>query len=138
MKNFLILLSLCVYGLPALAQDIVVENPWVREAPPNAEALAGYAIIRNTGKGSVSIVKASSPLFEKVEFHITIFEKGMMKMKHLENLVIPSGGMEEFEPGGRHLMLIKPRKRLRDGDIVPIRLETKDGTVVDVEMKVRR
>jgi copper(I)-binding protein len=129
-----------LFGLsfPLLAQDIIVENPWVREAPPNAQALAGYARIKNVGKTKRVLVGVSSPSFERVEFHVTTFEGGMMRMKHLETLSLAPNEAMDFEPGGRHLMLINPKRRLKDGDKVPMTIVTKKGEEISFTMEVRR
>ena len=138
MLKFLSLASMVLLSSVALAQDVVVESPWVREAPPNAKTLAGYALIKNTGKSSHELISVSSPVFERVEFHVTEFEGGMMRMKHLETLVLAPGDIVEFEPGGRHLMLINPKKRLKDGDKVPMTIVLKNGDKLSFDMLVRR
>jgi len=120
------------------ARDLVVESPWVREAPPNAKALAGYVLITNVGKKPQELVGVSSPVFERVEFHVTTFEGGMMRMKHLETLVLAPGDVAEFEPGGRHLMLVNPKKKLKDGDKVPMTISLRNGGTISFDMLVRR
>lgn len=138
MLRFICLIFLLLSSFSVYAQDVLVESPWVREAPPNAKALAGYALIKNTGKDAHELVAVSSPVFERVEFHVTTFEGGMMRMKHLETLVLAPGDVAEFEPGGRHLMLINPKKRLKDGDKVPMTIRLKNGDTISFDMLVRR
>ena len=120
------------------ARDIVIDSPWVREAPPNEKALAGYVTLVNVGKTARELVDVSSPMFDRVEFHVTTFEGGMMRMKHLKKLVLAPKESVEFEPGGRHLMLINPKKRLKAGDVVPMMFILKSGKQLSFDMLVRR
>ena len=43
---------------------VVISDPWIRSAPPNAMALAGYATIRNNSDQNISIVGVKSPFFK--------------------------------------------------------------------------
>ena len=138
MLRFFCLIVLLSASFSVSARDVLVESPWVREAPPNAKALAGYVLITNVGKNTQELVAVSSPVFERVEFHVTTFDGGMMRMKHLETLVLKSGELAEFEPGGRHLMLINPKKKLKDGDKVPMTVTLKNGATISFDMQVRR
>lgn len=137
-NRFVVAFFVLLLSSAQVMAELVVDGPWVREAPPRAKALAGYVVLRNSGKESLSLVSLSSPLFEKVEFHVTTFEGGMMRMKQLKQLKIEPGQVEEFEPGGKHLMLINPRKRLKNGDVVPMSVTLEDGSSVDFVMNVRR
>ena len=128
-----------LFGAQAEAkEELVVHGAWVREAPPNAQTIAGYAIFKNNGAKSVELVSLNSPDFERVEFHVTTLEKGMMRMKHLESVLLKPGEQMEFEPGGRHLMLTGPKRRLRVGDIVSIKIGIVDGRVIEIEMPVKK
>lgn len=131
-------MTLLVSTLAVAEPALTVENAWMREAPPSAKALAGYMTITTSRSTPVKLVRAESPLFDKVEFHVTEFEGGMMRMKHLESLVISRDEPAEFEPGGRHLMLMNPQKRLLDGDNVPITLHLEGGSTITVNMIVRK
>ena len=139
-KSYIRKLSVILLLSPAavLAAELEIQNPWVREAPPSARALAGYMVISNVSKAPVKLIKAESPAFEKIEFHITEFEGGMMRMKHLESLEIQSGEQLEFEPGGKHLMLINPTQRVKAGDAIPITLTTDREAVLRIDMEVRK
>ncbi len=113
-------------------------DPWVRQAPPTAKNLAGYGELKNAGKSTLTVASIKSPLFEKVEMHITTFENGMMKMTEVKKLTLKPGESIYFEPGGRHFMLIKPQKPIKAGIVVPLEISLSNGDVMHFNMQVRR
>ncbi len=119
-----------------LACDLKVESAWIREAPAAATALAGYAMLSNTGKSAVSVASASSAAFAKVELHETMIENGMAKMRTIDKLDIAPGAKVEFAPGGKHFMLINPRQGLRSGDDVAVKIKDATGCETTVQFKV--
>lgn len=106
---------------------LMVMDPWVREAPPNAKMLAGYFTIMNHSGKSAEIVGASSDKFEKVEIHKTVQEGGVAKMVAQPSVEVGKHGTVKFQPGGLHLMLINPKAQLKAGDKVDITLQFKTG-----------
>jgi hypothetical protein len=109
-------------GCGAWAADIGVADAWIREAPPSAKVLAAYMVITNTGKVPVQLSGVDSRDFASVEVHQSIMHNGKMRMMALESLAIAPGKSVVLEPGGYHLMLIGPRKKLQAGDRVVLRL----------------
>ena len=116
---------------------IIVENAWIREAPPGARAMAGYMTVKNNGTNDKVLVGASSDAFGEVMLHRTIVEDGMAKMVHQMAITIPAKGAVTFEPNGYHVMLMGPKKPLKAGDKVEITLKFKDGESVKVVHEVR-
>jgi len=72
------------------------ESAWVREAPPNAGAMAGYVTITNNTDHERVLVFAKSKQFNAVEIHRTIVENGVAKMRRQEDVPIPAGGSLEL------------------------------------------
>ncbi len=120
----------------ALAAPLTVKHARVPEGPPVAPVLAGYLVIENPGARSVRVTGASSPLFAAVEIHEMHMKDGMMEMKRLPSLTIPAGGRVELAPGGLHLMLIKPSRPLRAGDLIPVTLKLDDGSRLELSLPV--
>ena len=118
-------------------QRIVVEDPWVREAPPGARALAGYMRIHNHSDSQLALLFANSADFERVELHVTRHEDERMRMEQVDHVALLSGEAVEFSPGGMHLMLMRPRRELKAGDRVRVELTFSDGTATDVVFPVR-
>ncbi len=139
----LLLLLLLSWAMPLLAegtrhgQGPVVENAWIPEAPPVARVMAGYLVIRNPADDVLVLKGAESSSFHKVEIHRTEMRDGMATMKRQERVEIPPRGRLELAPGGLHLMLIGPKKRLDDGDEVTITLQFEGGRALPVQFTVR-
>lgn len=119
------------------AEGIMVEDAWIRQAPPGATALAGYMTLHNHSERERFLVGASSALFGKVMLHRTVMEEGIASMVHQPLIPIPVGGNVIFKPNDFHIMLMKPRQALRAGDQVEVTLEFKNGETLSVSYEVR-
>lgn len=117
---------------------ITVENAWIREAPPGAPMLAGYVTLKNNGSVTRALLGAESHDFGMIELHRSVFEDGVARMVQQERIEIPAGGSVTLEPGGLHLMLMKPQGQLRAGDTSGFTLRFDDGSSLEVEFAVRR
>ena len=139
---FILFLPSVVVSLAACDQKeasaISIENAWIREAPPNASAMAGYMRIVNNTEQDNSLIAASSSAFKVIEFHRSIEKDGMYKMIRHEKLDIPGNQSLELKPGDYHLMLIVPKQALKEGDTVSVELNFADQSNVVVEMPVKK
>lgn len=139
MKRLLISVGVALAACcSAASAEIVVDAAWVRAAPPGATMLAGYATLRNSGSEAVRMVGIDSKAFESVEMHRTEEVDGVSRMRPVAAIDIPPGGEAVLEPGGLHLMLIRPRQALAEGDAVTLRLRFADGRTVDAAFPVQR
>jgi periplasmic copper chaperone A len=108
----------------------VIQQAWIRSAPPGAQTLAGYLVLKNTCKASLKIVDVESKDFGMPMIHRTVVENGVSKMRDPGVLEIKSGASLKFEAGGLHLMLMQPLRALKEGDTAGIRLVLADGSKV--------
>ena len=99
---------------------LVVENAWIRTAPPGTPMLAGYARLSNRGDEALSVNGVASPRFGKASLHETREEKGVSTMRPLPSLVIAPGASVDLAPGGKHLMLMQPRGDVAAGQKIEI------------------
>lgn len=136
----IILTVLLVFAGNAIAADVhlMVMDPWVREAPPNAKMLAGYFTIMNHSGKSAEIIGAACDKFEKVELHRTIQKDGMAKMVAQSSVKVGKQATVKFQPGGFHLMMINPKAPLKAGDKVDIILKLKDGDDLNMTAVVKK
>jgi periplasmic copper chaperone A len=121
---------------PALAEQLQIVDPWTPEAPPG-RMMAGFMTLSNHGDVPIVLVDARSPLFERVEIHTMIMDDGVMRMRRLEHLTIEPGQSVSLEPGGKHLMLMRPRESLAQGDEIPLTLVDADDNEHDLISVVR-
>ncbi len=111
---------------------------WIREAPPVAPVRAGYVELVNAGAVELVVTGADSPAFGAVEIHAMVDgADGAMRMRPVPRLSVPAGAAVALKPGGLHLMLVRPRQALAPGQLVPVRLHTEAGEVVEVGLRVR-
>lgn len=116
--------ALLLVAWPAAAcPGLELSEGWIREAPPGAAAMAGYARLRNSGATPLTLGRASSPAFGAAELHRTVVDNGVSRMLRDQVLRLAPGEQAELAPGGWHLMLFRPRAELRAGDVVPVTLE---------------
>ena len=112
------------------AGKLGVMDAWIRAAPPDAEMMAGYATLKNTGDVRISILTVQSDTFREASIHETIVTQDVTKMRELSRLDIEPGETVEMRPGGRHLMLSGPRHAIAVGDKVGMVFLLNDGTRV--------
>ncbi len=142
MNKIVATLVLVLLTTPALAgravDDIQVDDPWVREMPPNMNTSAGFLTLVNRGRVDHSLIAARSPLVGSVELHTHINDKGVMRMRPVREMKVPAGGRTELKPGGLHLMLMRIKRTFKAGDKVPVTLIFEDGSRMTIEAEVRR
>ncbi|MBE9535696.1 MAG: copper chaperone PCu(A)C [Proteobacteria bacterium] len=122
----------------AAESSLQLHDSWVREAPPSAKVLAAFLSIKNNGKKDRVLLSVEADGFEKVEMHKTEVHGKMTHMVLQKELLIPAGEAVLLEPGGYHLMLMKPARSFRAGDKISLRFKFKDGELVAQKAVVRK
>lgn len=125
-------------ALAGAADQVSVDQPYVRQAPPNALATGAFMVIRNAGDVDVKVVKADNPASTATELHTHLNEGGVMKMRPVESIAIKAKGETVLQPGGLHVMLIGLKAPLKEGDTVPVTLTFDDGSSKEVSARVVR
>jgi copper(I)-binding protein len=135
-----IFIILCVLFCPILhAQDTLnISKLQIMEAPPTVKDLAGYMHVENLTGNILLLKSASSPIFDRIEFHYTNVTDGVAMMRRQNEVMIPARGSITFQPGGHHLMLINARRTVREGDRIPLTFTFSDGTRLEMIADVRR
>ncbi len=120
------------------ADQVVVQDPYVRLAPPNAPATGAFMVIKNNGDKDIKVVKAENTASKVTELHNHLNEGGVMKMRPVQSVDIKAKGEAVLKPGGLHVMLIDLKAAMKEGDIVPITFTFEDGSTKKVDAKVVR
>jgi periplasmic copper chaperone A len=123
----MLLLANAVAANAQAGGHLVVEQAWIRGAPPGAMMLAGYATLYNEGDAPLTLTGADSADFGSVSMHESVVENGVESMRPLGRLDIAPGARVKFSPGGRHFMLMRPTHALKSGDKVKIHIATDSG-----------
>ncbi len=90
-------------GPPLLATHLEVSKPL-----PGMMMSAAYLSLTNNTDMTMTITNISSPQFGTVEMHESLLVDGVAKMRRIAELDIAAGVTENFERGGKHLMLMRP------------------------------
>ncbi|HNV85240.1 MAG TPA: copper chaperone PCu(A)C [Arenimonas sp.] len=114
----------------------VIQQAWIRSAPPGAQSLAGYLILKNPCKTGIQVVDVESRDFGMPMIHRTVVENGISKMRDPGVLEVKPGASLKFEAGGLHIMLMQPLRALKEGDKAGVRLVLADGRRVFSEFPV--
>lgn len=123
--------------LAGAADNVSVQDPYVRLAPPSAPATGAFMVIRNAGDKDVRVVKADNPVSKATELHTYVNEGGVMKMRPIPAIEIKAKGEAVLKPGG-HVMMIDLKVPMKEGDTVPITLTFDDGSSKQVDARVVR
>lgn len=124
--------------LAGAADQISVQDPYVRLAPPNAPATGAFMVIKNNGDKDVKVMKADNPVSKVTELHTHLNEGGVMKMRPVPSVEVKAKGEAVLKPGGLHVMLIDLKAPMKEGDVVPITLTLDDGSTKQFDAKVVR
>jgi copper(I)-binding protein len=94
---------------------IKIKDAWLR---PSSEKMATalYFVIENKTETADTLYQVDSDLAERVEIHETYSEGEMMGMRKVDFIVIEGQGSFELKPGAHHIMLMKLKKNINDGD----------------------
>ena len=121
------------------AGGLMVTDPWVRSAPPNAPALAAFMMLENHSSSDIAIVGVRASLeLDHVELHRTMMADGMMKMIPQEFIPVASHSSTLLKPGSWHIMLIDPNQVPIAGEVVDLTLILSDGSEMKVAATVRQ
>lgn len=121
-------IALLVGGLlagSALADNVKVENAWVRATAPGQKVAAGFMEL--TADADMTLVGGSSPVSRTLELHFMKMDGGVMEMRQMQEIPLPRGKTVSLEPGDLHLMFIGLKGQIKPGQKVPITLVVKGG-----------
>jgi hypothetical protein len=119
-------------------ENIGITDIWISEAPPTVSILAAYATIQNTSNEAQTLITVTSPIFSKIELHLSKVIDDMATMEKQDSLIIPAQGSIQLSPGAYHLMLFDPEVPLKAGDSATITFTFADGTSNTVEATVEK
>ncbi|MBD8526553.1 copper chaperone PCu(A)C [Pseudomarimonas arenosa] len=137
--NLMLSAALLLFSGSALAElKLKGSNAWIRLAPSGAMMLAGYVELRNEGEQPLRLKGGQSGAFGLIEIHRTEEVDGVSRMREVPLLEIAPGATVKLEPGGLHLMLMRPTGELAEGTTVAIDLLDENDEPLPVAFTVRR
>jgi len=119
------------------ADKIVICDAWVQEGPPSQKITAAFMLIENHNATEISLLSASTDAARVVELHEMLIEEGMMRMRKVDAINVPAGGVVKLEPGGYHLMVIDLNRELKAGEQVRVTLRFSNRIEKTVNVPVK-
>lgn len=120
-------------GLTESKSPLKLSDGWVKAV--DSGMTASFGVISNPTGKAITIVGASSPLSAAVQLHEMAESNGTMVMQEKPGgIVVPAGGMATLKPGGNHVMLMKVKKPIKPGQLIPITLITSNGGLLTVKV----
>ncbi len=107
---------------------------------PSSEKMATalYFIIENKSETADTLFQVDSDLAERVEIHETYSEGEMMGMRKVEMIVIEGNSSFELKPGAHHIMLMKLKKDINDGDKTEFALHFKQAGEIKITATAKK
>jgi copper(I)-binding protein len=134
-------------ALPAAAQahdakagDLDIVHPFATPSLLGSRNGAAYVVrIENQGDKADRLLKASSPVAQRVELHtMAVDASGVMRMREVDAIPLPAKSSLEMRPGtGFHIMLIDLKQPLADGNSFAMTLEFERAGKVEVKVVVQ-
>jgi copper(I)-binding protein len=137
---FAAILTACCATIAAAAgsaDSVAVVDPYVRQAPPGAQASAAFMVLRNLTDKDARVIKADTSASKITQLHTHLNENGVMKMRQVAFVDVKAHGETALQPGGLHVMMIDLKGPLKEGDKVAITLGFEDGSSKTIEAPVR-
>ena len=128
--------AICSAG--SSSSSLSFKDAWISEAPPVSKVLAAYMKILNHSDKAIVINTIESEDFSRIEFHRTIHENDIAKMRQQKILTVPESGSLTLEPGSYHLMLFNPVKRMTAGDSSIFTVNTADDQKFETKVTVKK
>jgi periplasmic copper chaperone A len=119
------------------ADKIVIREAWIQEMPPSQKITAAFMLIENHNAAEISLLSVGTDVARVVELHEMLVEEGMMRMRKVNAINVPAGGVVKLEPGGYHLMLIDLNRELKAGAQVRVTLQFSNRIEKTVNVPVK-
>ena len=133
-------LFLALAGLAAQAHeyklgDIAIAHPYTLSTVGDLGTSAVYMTFKNNGAAD-RLLSASTAAASLVEVHNMNMEGGVMRMRRLDGVDLPSSGTVVLAPGGLHMMLFGLKAPLRAGESFPLELRFEKAGKILVQVNV--
>lgn len=132
--------SVLAHGHKEAKGKVTVDAAWARSTFALAKTGAIYLSINNQSKHDIKLlsVNVEASIADDAQLHETLMGDGMMQMREAEDgFDIPSGSLLNFEPGGKHIMLMGLKKPLTAGEEFSLSLVFEKNKVLRVPIIVK-
>ena len=119
--------------------DITLVHPFARASAGPAKMGAAFMGVRNDGStpDRLVTVSVSADVAKKAEIHTHIMEGDVAKMRRVDGGVeVPANGMVMMQPSGLHIMLMRLKTPLEEGETFMVTLTFEHAGEVTIEMPI--
>lgn len=117
-------------------QGIEIQDAWARPGAEGGMSAAYFRISNGAGEAD-TLRSAQSEVAMLTEVHESFQQQGMMGMREVPFVEIPARSSVVFQQGGLHVMLIRLKEGLAEGDSVALTLTFSHSEPVTVQVPVR-
>jgi copper(I)-binding protein len=107
----------------ASADEVKVTDAWARATAPGQDSASVQMVI--TSSKAAALIAGASGSATTVEIHTMFMDGNVMKMRAIDELLLPAKTPVSLGADGNHMMLIGLKKPLKAGDKVPFALTIK-------------
>jgi copper(I)-binding protein len=134
-RTWAALVVCAISGLVHAADAVVAAGAWARATPPGLSMGAAYVTLTG-GATADTLVAARLDGVARIEFHESLLEGGIARMRQVPSVTIPPHATMAFAPQGRHLMLVDLARPLVAGERRTLVLELERAGEIRVELDV--
>lgn len=109
-------------GNTEMSDVLAVQDAYVRAPIPGNSMTAVYLTLSNYSDSARTLTEVSAPWATKIEIHTHDVVNGVMRMRQVDKLEIPSDDSVQLEPGGLHLMVFGVDASLAESSEAPLTL----------------
>lgn len=138
-RPFLMTLPIAALALAACqpkAEDVRVDDAWVRLSPVAGNPAAAYFTVHGGAKTD-RLVAVTSAKAARVELHENVMDAATMTMRPIESVEVPAGGEVRFAPGGNHAMLFDVAADVKPGATMPLAFRFASGRTIEVAARAQ-
>lgn len=133
----IMLITFALWLPVSVRADIDIKDAYVPAMPPGSMMFAAYFTVSNTGTEPRELLGVESTSFKGAHLHHTKMKDGISSMMSMDSIVIEPGETLTLEPGGTHVMLMKPVKDSVVKLSVPLVLVFKSGERKEISAQIK-
>ncbi|MBB4122976.1 copper chaperone PCu(A)C [Martelella radicis] len=117
--------------------DLAISGAFARATLPGAPVGGAFLTIENQGDQDDRLVSATADFAGMTQLHNMRMEGEVMKMYQMENgIPLPAHETVQLAPGGLHVMFMKLKQPLVEGDTVEVELTFEKAGAVTIDLPV--
>ncbi len=119
------------------AGQLVIAHPWTPPTLGKQRIAVVYFTVRNPGPEAERLLGVDLPEGGQARMHTSEMQNGVMRMRPVDEAMIPAGGELVLQPGGMHVMLNALPGPLITGNRLKLKLRFEKAGQVDVEAAIK-